>query len=129
MEPAPSRIGPLTKVRLELTFSQDASKGSQPRSMSYAFIYGLGVDGITPFEKALFGKSPGDSIDSLVDDVDFRSFFGHLACDLAQDVHIAAPFGLKARVVSITAADQREVVRAMAASSGCGGDCDCGCGC
>ena len=125
-----STIGPLTKVGLELIFTPESSpKATPPHKMKYAFIYGLGVDGITPFEKALYGKSPQVSMDFHMGAHEPFSFFGHLSCDLLQGIPVSAPFNLNVSVVSVEAADEREVVRAMAAASVCGGDCDCGCGC
>ena len=98
----------------------------------FDFIYGAGAGGVTLFEKELFGKCSGDEIivevtPTLIDDV-----LGHLNQSIQRVVSIESPCFLKARVVSVEAPGQREIVQAIAGGigsegCGCGGGCGCGC--
>jgi hypothetical protein len=94
------------------------------------FIYGVGKDGITLFEKALFGKCPGDEVTVEVKPWQIDDVLGHLNQHIQDLIPIKASCFLKARVVSVVKPDQREIVRAIAGgagSEGCG--CGGGCGC
>ena len=122
-------IGPLTKVTLAITFSTDPADMPSPAPIDVSFIYGVGADGITPFERALYGKSPRESVNLRVDVDHTPSLFGHLACDVVATSPLSPPYKLNATVISVEKADDRELVKAMAKSSQCGAGCDCGCGC
>jgi hypothetical protein len=122
-------IGPLTKVTLALDLNEVRADGSPSETTDISFIYGLGAEGITPFEKALHGKSPQESVNLKVEAQQAHSLFGHLACDILAGTQVSPPFELKATVVSVEKAKDRDLVKAMAKSSQCGSGCDCGCGC
>lgn len=122
-------IGPLTKVTLAITFRTDAADLPATAPKNVTFIYGVGSDGITPFEKALYGKSPRESVNLRVDTDHALSLFGHLACEIVAPPPLSPPYELNATVLSVEKADDRELVKAMATSSQCGAGCDCGCGC
>ena len=120
-------VGPLKKVSLDLTLTSPTRIDDESTSIQFDFIYGLGSEGITPFEKALFGKAPQDAIELHVSPDQAAVVFGHLTCDFLQLTRSTLPFDLRAVIRAIETPDNREVVKAMAKSTSCGDGCDCGC--
>jgi len=122
-------IGPMAKIELNLeilTSAQSIAALRPPKCIR--FIYGLGADGLSPFERMLYGKAPGDSIRLRIEKEQAHDLFEHLACALLDAAGSSPPFDLKVNIASVIPATSREVVKAMAQLSGCGGDCGCGCG-
>lgn len=121
----------LKKVTLELeagTGPDDMNLTNGP--LKHTFVFGVGADGITPFEKVLFSGAIGDEKTLEIQKKNACDLLGHLRTDLLGQLPSAPPFFLKARITHIVQAENREVVKAIAASiSGCDADCDCGCGC
>ncbi|BBO67488.1 hypothetical protein DSCA_14180 [Desulfosarcina alkanivorans] len=97
------------------------------RDIPFVFIYGVGPAGITPFEKALFGKGIGDRVQFDMMFSDYRETIGHLEAPLREQTGIRSPASLDVTVTGIVRATDRDVVKAMAAGGSCG-DCGCGCG-
>lgn len=130
MEMAP-KIDNLMKVTL------DVWKGSSEDNIDQSelpvrihFIYGIGTAGLTEMEYALVEKKVGDVVRVKVGPTDFHALFSHLACKFHDVVglHLADAW-LMMKIVQISQADNREIVKAMADAGSCGGGCDCGCGC
>ena len=119
------KIENLMKVSLSIRTekSDPAGEGDVP----FAFIYGVGPDGITPFEKALFGKVVGERIHIGDTAGNCLEALGHLRPALCEQTGIVSADSLQVTVTGVVKAQDREVVKAMAAGGGCG-DCDCGCG-
>jgi hypothetical protein len=115
----------LMKVSLTLHFPDPST--TDQKEIPFEFIYGIGPSGITPFEKALFGKRTGDRIRFDIAATDFCQAVGHLEHSLREQAGIMAPVCLEATVTGVTRAPDREVVKAMAAGGSCE-DCGCGCG-
>ena len=119
-----STIDNLTKV--SLIIHAEGMADGRTREKNFTFIYGIGPSGITPFEKAMFGKKVGDSVFYDLSPADFLDTIGHLALPLREQTGIQAPGSFRAVIDGIVRAPDREVVKAMAS----GGSCDdCGCGC
>jgi hypothetical protein len=118
-----SRIENLMKVSLKMR--TDPQHPDQ--AASFEFIYGVGPDGITPFEKALFGKGVGDHVQFDGDFFSGNEALGHLSMPLCEQTGIASPVAMQVTVQNVVKALDREVVKAMAFGGSCG-DCDCGCG-
>ena len=93
----------------------------------FEFIYGVGPSGITPFEKALFGKGVGNRIKFDVAPSAFRETVGHLELPLREQSGIMAPVSLHVTITDVVRAHDRDVIIAMAAGGSCS-DCGCGCG-
>ncbi len=93
----------------------------------FEFIYGVGPSGITPFEKALFGKQVGDRVRFDLAPTESCQTLGHLEPALREQTGITNPMDLQVRITGVVRAQDREVVQAMAAGGGCS-DCGCGCG-
>ncbi len=120
-----STIDNLTKV--SLTIHAEGMADDRTRKKSFTFIYGIGPSGITPFEKALFGKKVGDSIVYDLSPADFSETIGHLEFPFREQTGMTAPGSLRVVVEGIVRAPDREVVKAMASGGSCS-DCGCGCG-
>jgi len=115
----------LMKVTLNIKTVEpsDADHSGAP----FVFIYGVGPSGITPFEKALHGKGVGERIRLDVTPSAFCETVGHLELPLCKPSGIMTPVSLQVTVIDVVKAQDREVVKAMAAGGSCS-DCGCGCG-
>jgi hypothetical protein len=131
MKTAPRRIGPLDKLLLSLKASPfSGSAAAEAAETEASLIFGIGVDGVTPFETLLFGKTVGERLDVSIEKGCPEDFFGHLTRELLPSLRMTPPFRLNVTIRAIETAESREVVQALAKTAGdCGGDCDCGCGC
>ena len=93
------------------------------------FIFGLGPEGMTPFEYELADRTEGESTLFHLKKKDFCSFFEHLNPPLMDLFDGRDDVYLKVNIDAVTPAGNREVVRAMADMAAHGGaGCDCGCG-
>ena len=120
------KISPLKKVVLSI------EAGSSPDSMDltrepfqFGFIFGIGHDGLTPFEYALADKVNGDKVVLWVDRGRLAETFGHLGVPLPKMTDDFERIFLGVRVEEIATADQKEVIRALADLCSCGSHC-CG---
>jgi hypothetical protein len=101
-----------------------------PNHLKIKFIFGLGLEGMTPFEYKLVDKVEGDRIEFLLKKNDRLSFFGHLTPSFINLLDNCNEVYLKATIEGITTANSREIIKAMAEMTAHGGaGCDCGCGC
>ena len=122
-------INPLDKVELDLEALPRMEKGADTSVKArLAFICGIGVAGLTPFEHLLLGKTTGHAFSLRVEADPCQGLLGHLQCTMLQALSMTPPFDLQVKVRSVVPAENREVVKAMAGLGGCGGGCDCGCG-
>jgi len=123
-------IGPLDKVVIAIKTSSSLESGGDVEERDAKLIFGIGVDGLTPFEKQLFGKSAGDRLELTIEEGCLEDVFGHLRCMLFDRLQPRPPFNLNVTIRSIENAESREIVKALARlAGGCGDGCDCGCGC
>jgi len=101
-----------------------------PKYPKVEFIFGLGLEGMMPFEYELADKTEGESVLLHLRKEDFYSFFEHLNPPLMDLFEGRDEVYLKVNINAVTTAENREIVKAMAAMAGHGGvGCDCGCGC
>ena len=122
-------VGYLKKIGLVLkagTSETEMNIMEEPFNLN--FIYGVGTDGISLFEKALFDKRPGDEILFEVPPCPNDDIFGHLNKRI-HGVFTERNTGyfLKVRVALVDTPDEREIIRAISDNVGADG-CDCGCG-
>ena len=115
----------LTKVSLLVNTGREHAQDAP--EATFVFIYGVGPSGITPFEKALFGKGIGDRMALDMDGASACESLGHLEKPLADQTGIVAPDKLDVTITDISRPQDREVVQAMAGGGSCT-DCGCGCG-
>lgn len=109
-------IGYLKRVALDMEWDGQKSP--------FEFVFGIGPEGLSPFEFDLSGKGLGYEHEFTLNREELGAVFGHLLPPLFL-YDIPEVFTLKVRVVNITKADQREVIKAMAEASSCGSHC-CG---
>ncbi|NNG07654.1 MAG: hypothetical protein HKM90_07960 [Desulfobacteraceae bacterium] len=96
-----------------------------PRSSEIEFIYGIGVSGLTPFELQLADRTVGEEIQFLINREEIPQVFQHLLLlplNLPDDLQT---FHLRLKVMKVTPADQREVIKALAEMANCEHHC-CG---
>ena len=126
-----NKVENLKKITLSIQAgtSQDTMDIS-PKYPKIEFIFGLGLEGMTPFEYELADRSEGESVLLHLRKEDFYSFFEHLNPPLTDLFDGKADVYLKVNINAVTPAENREIVKAMAAMTTHGGaGCDCGCGC
>lgn len=114
--------GPLKRV----TVAFKARDGAAARG-PFSFIFGIGKNGLTPFERLLEGKPVGASVEMTLDGKTLFQWFDYLTPTLPDLGDLTRPAALDVTVENITVAGGREVIEAMAAMvEGCA--CGCGCG-
>lgn len=125
----------LKKVKLTvLAGSEPGRHNLTPSPVGFEFIYGLGAEGLEPFEMALSDKCSGDSLALTVAAGDAAAFLGRFLRPIGHllGLHLfPSTLCLYLTVTAVADAENREVVQALARSAGhggCGGSCDCGCG-
>jgi hypothetical protein len=128
-------IQPLKKVKLSITAgSRPGSNDLTALPLQYEFLYGIGPQGLEPFEAALHGKALGECLTVTVAASEAPAFFGRFFQPVLQLLALhtyPAELFLSLSVEQVTDAENREVVKALAREAGhggCGGSCDCGCG-
>ncbi len=122
-------IGPLTKISLSidvLTIEPD----SQPirTGALFEFVYGIGTQGLSAFEKKLHGLEPGSRTKIRIANIDVQSYFEHLRGPLLDTLKIYPPFDMNIEVRSVSPTTDRELVHALADKNVDGCACNCGCG-
>jgi hypothetical protein len=126
-------IAPLTRVTLQLEMPPvDPERTNHSDQNAFSFVCGLGIEGLTAFEKELQGMSPGDRMDLHIDPLSVASYLEHLKSLFLAAAKVEPPFELSIRVVSVNPVSERELVRALAEKTEAGGNdcgCDCSCGC
>jgi hypothetical protein len=114
-------------MKVSLTVESGDAVTEDKKGSPFEFIYGVGAAGITPFEKALFGKTVGERIQFDMSAADYCATVGHLELPLREQAGIMGPVSLRVTVDRIVKAQDYEVVKAMAGGGSCS-DCGCGCG-
>ena len=129
MQAQSQTVEPLKKISLRYTAgTTEASDNLVSPAESFEFIYGIAPAGLTPFEYALAEKVPGDQIHYRVDRDRIVETFGHVLSNMGKIPADQDRFYLNIEIADIQEANQREMIKAMAAATACGGDCGCGCG-
>ena len=112
------RVEHLKKVELRL---ESAAGDGGP--VPFSFVFGVGSEGLSPFEMGIEGRSVGEIVSIPVPDGGPASLFGHLA---PPSVNLGSMGGeLQVTVTAVAPAEQREIIQAMAEGASCGSDC-CG---
>ena len=126
-----NKVENLKKITLSIQAgtSQD-TMNLTPKYPGLEFIFGLGPEGMTPFEYELADKAEGESVLIHLKKEVFYSFFEHLNPPLMDLFDVSDDVYLKVKIDAVTPAENREIVKAMADMAAHGGaGCDCGCGC
>ena len=127
----------MTKVenlkKITLSFQAGTSREVMylsPKNPEFKFIFGLAPEGMTPFEYELVEKVEGDDVLIHLEKSSLNRFFEHLNPQIWDLFDVRDAIYLKVIILEVSAADNREIVKAMAdMTAHGGGGCDCGCGC
>ena len=123
--------------KITLSFQAGASREAMDLTLKHPefnFIFGLAPEGMTPFEYELVEKAEGDDVLIHLKKNNLNRFFEHLNLPIRDLFDGREDVYLKVKILEISTADNREVVKAMAdmtahGGGGCDCGCDCGCGC
>jgi hypothetical protein len=116
----------LKKVRLLIQAgtshrSSDLTSGT----VEMEIVFGVGTHGLTPFEAQLADKPVGTQLDLQLPAEGLHVFFGHIFPPLRRLPDHPATVFLQAQIDTITKAESRDVVKALAEVANCGDHC-CG---
>ena len=103
-----------------------------PKFPRFKFIFALGQEGMSPFEYELVNKNEGEDVLLHIRRQTFHTFFEHLNPPIWDLLEDRDDVYLNAKISAVAAADNRDVVKALAdMTAHGGGGCDCGgsCGC
>jgi hypothetical protein len=92
----------------------------------FEFIYGIGKEGLVPFENEIYGKKEGDITGFAIPINDIDRFFAHIPFPIWKIFKKPEKLFIKMKVEKIISADGSEVVKAI---SEIVEGCSCGCGC
>ena len=119
--------------KITLSYQAGTSRDAMDLSPQYPefnFIFGLAPEGMTPFEYELAEKTEGDDILIHLEKNSLNRFFEHLNPPIWDLFDGRDEIYLRAKILEISTAENREIVKAMAdMTAHGGGGCDCGCGC
>jgi len=125
MEENDQSIGPLKKLTLLVEAKGDGKERGEPgEPVTFEFIFGIGSEGLSPFEMDLAEKSVGDVLVLELEREQAEAYFQHLFPP-PNITKAGEALSLRVRVVHVAYADQREVIRAMAEAQSCADHC-CG---
>jgi hypothetical protein len=125
-----STIHPLDRVRLTVEAGTAENRFDLTDApIPLAFVFGIGLEGLTPFEFELSQKQVGEELRVTVHRESAPHFFRHLTLPLLQGLQLPESFFVKVRVLEAKPAPPREVIQAMASLSECRSGEGCGCGC
>ena len=119
--------------KITLSFQAGTSPDSMditPKFPRFEFIFALGPEGMSPFEYELVDKTEGDEVLLHINKQTFFTFFEHLNPPLGDLFDGRDDVFLNAKIAAVAAADNRDIVKALAEKTAHGGGgCDCGGGC
>jgi hypothetical protein len=126
MDKKDKKVGNLKKVAVLL----EAGTGSEAMDLTrepitYDFVYGVGVHGLSPFEFELADKGEGDEMVIPVHTEEMADFFCHHFIPQLTIPEGLGKIYLRTRIAGVSAAEPMEIVKAMAEAAACGSGC-CG---
>lgn len=128
-----NKVEVMKKISLEFTAgTSDKNMDLVPGYPPFEFIFGLGPEGMTPFEYELLDRKVGEEVVIRLHKQNYETLFEHLQPPLLDLFDGREQVFLKARIISVGNPENREVIKAMARMADyregeCG--CECGCGC
>lgn len=127
MEKMPKKVKVLEKVNLLLSVrGVEEIEPENCQDWPLSFIYGLGAEGLTPFEQDLADKSVGERLLIRLSTARLQGYFHALKLPPLPIPAKQEIFFLQVRITGIEPVSQRELIREMAATTGCSHD-DGGC--
>ena len=126
-----NKVENLKKITLSFQAGTSPEKMDlTPKYPEFNFIFGLAPEGMTPFEYELVEKVEGDIVLLHLKKDSLNRFFEHLNPQIWDLFDGRDEIYMKVNILEISAAENREIVKAMAdMTAHGGGGCDCGCGC
>ena len=129
-----AQVKPMKKVQVSVSLLDNNKKTvTEDTAVSFAFIFGIGQDGLSPFECVLEGGHKGDQIQTDVISSSLVEYFGvllHALNPLTEGKILPQNLCFNIEILDVMDVENREVVAALAGStSGCGSGGSCGCGC
>ena len=124
------KVENLKKVNLLLEAGNTAEDMDlTPEVLGFEFIFGIGPDGMCPFEYELANKNEGDIVLLHLKKQEIHHYLKHLQLPVQALIDEKNSFFLRVKISKIEQPDSKEVVRALAELTSHPGDCSCGCGC
>jgi hypothetical protein len=121
-----SPIQALKKVTLSVNArTQPEGNDSNLESQTFVFIFGLGTEGLTPFEFMLSKHFEGDNFSLKLHPNDICQTFRHIALPHFDFRESAESIIFTFQMVKVEEAENREVIKALAELSSCSGSCEC----
>ena len=125
-----NKIENLKKVTLRLKAGTTAQcMDLTPQAVEFKFIFGIGPAGMCLFEYQLVNKSEGEMVLLQLNKKDIDDFLGHLLLPVAHLFEENESIFLKVKIIKISRADSKEVIKALAETASHPAGCGCGCGC
>ena len=126
MNQSAEKVDYLKKVLLSVSGGKNAEEAENSEvHKNVSFIFGLGPEGLSPFEMELSGKVLGDEIILNLFDKDRVWFFGHTVIWFMPDTKILDSQVLKVVVEEVRGAPQKEIIRELAEIAEFGHGCSC----
>jgi hypothetical protein len=121
-----SPVQPLKKITLSVNArTQPERNHSDQKSQAFELIFGLGTEGLTPFEFLLSKQNQGDTFSLNLHPNDICQTFRHIALPHFDFPESAESIFFTFQMIKVEEAENREVIKAMAELSSCGGSCEC----
>lgn len=120
------KIEGIKKVALSVQWGESPDElKNLSETLSMEFIYGIGLVGLSPFEASLSGKESGDELSLRIQNEALADYFVNLAPSLQGIPAELEDIYLHVKVINVSEAEEKEVIRAMAEMASCGDHC-CG---
>lgn len=124
MQEESNRVEPLRKIRIRVESGKTPSNMDlTPDPVPVEFVFGVGAEGLSPFEYRLAGKRPGDTLTIAMDAGDTEEAFGRLQFPLHVIPKDLSRFYIRVSVEAVSPASNREVIQAMADMAKCEHGC------
>ena len=124
------KVENLKKVTLRLEAGTTADHMDlSPAASKFEFIFGIGPDGMCPFEYQLANKAAGEEIGIQVKKQEAYPLFEHLHPPVMNLFEKHDALHLKIKILRIEQPENTEVVKALSEMASHHHGCDCGCGC
>lgn len=118
------KVGNLKKIAIHL------EAGIRPEAMDltrepilYEFVYGVGSHGLSPFELELAERKEREEWLTPVRTSELANFFCHHLIPQLEIPESVGAFYLRTLILRVSAANPREIIKAMAEAAGCGSGC------
>jgi len=124
MQEHSERVEPLRKIRIWVQSGKTPTNMDlTPDPVPLEFVFGVGSEGLSPFEYRLAGKRPGDILTIAMDAGEAGAAFGRLQFPLHVMPQNLSRFYMRVSVEAVSPASNKEVIQAMADMAKCEHGC------